>query len=316
MSRAGVMLSDARIAKRLRLSRATRFAMRGRLVSLRELRAAILALTVCATACTHGAHRNPASVTRPLKRGDRVVIEQTAAQFFEGRVLAVSGSTLRIQTAARPDSLQVQVGDAYRLPPAAHRFATGELVICEVTPAHWKPCRIDAVASRITAHSVEGSPVQLSAEQVLAPTPVTLLNLRHAFHIAQIQAAFRSGLARAGRPRAPSGWTPSRSDHVLAERSEAWYSATIREVKDKGVTVIFRGDQDVTEIPSASVVPEPPYPAKLTAGDYALARPVSLSQPWKPVRVTSAVADSIGALDIDGNKLTLSSRDVVPLVKP
>lgn len=284
---------------------------------LRRVRpGALLALAASATACTHATRHN-ASRLRPIERGDRVVVEQTAAEFFQGRVLSVSGGILKIQTADQPDSLEVHVSDTYRLPPAAHSFSPNDLAVCEMTRAHWKACRIDVVAPRMIAEGVGGHRVQLSADRVLAPTPVTRLNLRRAFQIAHTQAAFRSGLLKAGRPRAPAGWTPHVRDHVLAALAGGWYSATVREVRHKShsITVIVRGDQRVVELPDANVVPEPPYSVLLLPGNYALTRPVSLSQPWKPVRATSATADAVHAVDIDGNKLTFSMHDVVPLVK-
>jgi hypothetical protein len=278
----------------------------------RSLRRATLALTLSAAACSR--HRHGVTGAAPsIERGDRVVIEQTAAQFFEGRVLAVSGDMLKIQTADRPDSLEVHRADAYRLPPAAHQFRPGDLAICEMTAEHWTACRVDATAAQLSVTGVVGRQTALSSDRVLAPTPVTRLNLQQRFQTAQVQAAFQRGLEQAGRPHAPKDWVPDRREHVLAERPDGWYSATVHRIRDKSLTVIFRGDRRSTELQYASVVPEPPYSVPLAPGDYLLARPVSLSEPWKPVRVTSAVPDSISAVDIDGNKVTLSPHDAVPL---
>ena len=63
-------------------------------------------------------------------RGDRVVAEQSAAQFFEGRVLAVDGDRLRLQAIGGSDSLNVVASDVYRLPPEAHELTVNMLAIC------------------------------------------------------------------------------------------------------------------------------------------------------------------------------------------
>ena len=82
--------------------------MRGLRVAVAELklygnhgpRAAgwLLAIVFCA-----GCGKKPSSPApapdQSVVRGDRVVIEQTAATFFEGRVLAVDGQRLRVQKA-------------------------------------------------------------------------------------------------------------------------------------------------------------------------------------------------------------------------
>ena len=57
----------------------------------------LFAIVLC-TSCG----KKPSALTQPpdpgVVRGDRVVVEQTAATFFEGRVLAVEGQRLTIHT--------------------------------------------------------------------------------------------------------------------------------------------------------------------------------------------------------------------------
>lgn len=261
-------------------------------------------------------HRTGSTQTKPAgpKRGDHIVIEQTAAEFFEARVLAAHGETLEVQTTEGGDFRRVQTSDAYRLPPPPHAFRTGDLAICSARAGHWEPCRIEAVkGSRIDAVDGKGGHLQLAPSAVLAPTALTRLDLQRYFELARRHQAFAHAAAAAGRPRAPKGWRPEPHEQVLARHDSRWYSATIHEVDDDVLRVRWRADSRISELPYDAVVPAPPYNHEIHRGEFVLARPTSLAVPWQPVEVIAVGPDSVQVSNIDGDHRSLRPTDVVPL---
>lgn len=253
----------------------------------------------------------PPEAARGLARGDHVVIESAAAEFFEGRVTEADSDRLRVQRLGDGESLSVSAADAYRL-PSTTTPAPG-LAICKSGDAGWVACRVESIGgARVRAHDVRDRPLELATEHVLTPNAVTELNLRHAFARSRRHADFERAVTRAGRPRPPAGWRPGPRERVLASDGTGWYSARIRELEDERVHVVWKADERVTELPRGEVVPEPPYRRTPARGQIVLVRPRVAAGPWAPVRVV-ATSGSIVVEDADGSRRTVAARDVVPL---
>lgn len=246
-----------------------------------------------------------------IARGAHVVVEASAAEFFEARVVEVSASDLRVQTTGGSETKRVNASDVYRIePPASLKRG---LAICRVAPSRWVGCRIDDIlGDRVVAVDLQGKSRSLGAGEVIAPNAVTELNLKHAFRRSEVALRFQEEVARAGNPRAPRGWRPSPRERVLARDGDAWYSALIHEIEDERLHVRWRSDDRVTELGYADVVPEPPYPKAPARGSIVLVRPTALSAAWAPVRVSSTGAE-IKVEDAAGAERAVSTSDVVPL---
>ena len=87
------------------------------------------------------------------------------------------------------------------------------------------------------------------------------------------------------------------------------------EIEDDGVRVRWQADRRVAKLPAQHVVPAPPYEPPPRRGQYALLRPVSLAQPWEPVRVVGATGDLLVVKDSGGNQRSVQLRNLVPLGK-
>src|SRR5690242_6197744 len=75
--------------------------------------------------------------TSSFGRGDVVVVERTAAEFFEGRVLGVTDNSLKVQMTADGEPVVVARSDAYRVNDAKRETFPTAPAICNDAPAHW-----------------------------------------------------------------------------------------------------------------------------------------------------------------------------------
>ncbi|MBN1605033.1 MAG: hypothetical protein JW940_00285, partial [Polyangiaceae bacterium] len=249
-------------------------------------------------------------------RGDRVVVEQTAATFFEARVLEAKGESLRLQT-HDGELVSAQMGDVYRLPGPAAGLRPGLLAICRTEPRQWTGCRVESVSERTVAVSdASGRHMELARNQVLLPTAVTLLNLEHRFDLVRQQADFELAFRRAGRPMPPAGWRPSLDEKVVARLGSEWFTAKIHEITDDGLYVRWAVDGQITEVAREDVVPQPAPRGAIARGSYALARPASPAKPWRPVRVLAGTDDALTITDAAGHELPARARDIIPLPNP
>jgi hypothetical protein len=250
-------------------------------------------------------------------RGEHVVIEQTAAVFFEGRVLAVGGQGLRVQATSNGDALSVAHSDVYRLSGARREQRVGHFAICGRAPSEWVGCRIERVeGSQVRVVDAQGQSALLAAERVLSPTPVTELNLRRYFERVQERVTFARAAERAGTPRAPANWKPSAHERVLARNGAHWYSARVRELDDEDVTVLWEFDERPAELTLSDLVPAPPYVSGLKRGDFVLVRPELQSHAWAASKVVARNGAELEVVDINGARQSVSAREVVPLQRP
>jgi hypothetical protein len=250
-------------------------------------------------------------------RGDQVVVEQTAAVFFEGRVVAIDGQRLRVQTASNDESLSVAASDAYRLASARMEQRPGRFAICGPGPAEWVACRVEGLdGANVRVVDAMGQASLLTPERVLSPTPVTELNLRRHFERASARATFIREVERAGRPQPPAGWKPAARDRVLAHHAAGWYTGRIEEVDDEAISVVWEADKRTSELTLSQVVPEPPYSGPLKRGDFVLVRPPRSSEAWTPTKVVAVVAAELDVLDVNGERRRVPAREIVPLGRP
>jgi hypothetical protein len=249
-----------------------------------------------------------------LGRGDRVVIETAAAQFYEGQVLDAAGTELRVQTAEQEGTITVSAADAYRLPAVIREHRPEDYVICSPAPGKWTACQVERVEpGTVVAVTVDERLHRLAPDRVLVPTALTSLNLRRRFQRARERHVFVRAVKEAGPPRAPQGWSPGPREQVLGYRESAWYAATVNELEDDGPYLRWSADGRVTKVAPEHVVPEPPYQPGVQRGQYALVRPPVAAGAWQPVRVASVGPDAIVVADVDGNRRSVAARDVVPL---
>ena len=250
-----------------------------------------------------------------LARGDRVVVEQTAAHFFEGRVLASEAGRLRVQATDGSDSVSVAPSDVYRLPPVAHDLAPGTLAVCGRVD-DWVPCRLATVsATAISAATASGEPIELPRERVIWPSPLTELNLKRYFARSEAELDFSRSANNAGEPRLEPGWHPSKHERLLAKIGPDWFTAYVRELGEDSVVVTLNVAQRVATIPSSAVAPEPPssFAADLHRGDFVLVRPETPSDPWSRRLVRAVNPTELKLSDATGAVKLASPREVVPL---
>jgi hypothetical protein len=273
------------------------------------------ALSVLTGACSkREAAPNP-DPSPALARGDQVVVEQTAAHFFEGRVLSTEAGRLRVQTADGTDSVSVAPSDVYRLPPAAQQLAPGTLAVCG-RAADWVPCRLVSTGGALlNATTAAGEAFALPVNRVILPSALTELNLRRYFARSEAELEFSRGAVNAGEPRQEPGWHPSKHERLLAKVGSDWFTAYVRELGDDGVVVSLSLAQRVATIPTSALVPEPPssFANDLHRGDYVLVRPETPSEPWARRQIRALNPSELKLSDAAGDVKTASPREVVPL---
>lgn len=250
-----------------------------------------------------------------LSRGDRVVVEQTAAHFFEGRVLASEAGRLRVQAADGSDSLSVAPSDVYRLPPISRELTPGALAVCGRVD-DWVPCRLVTVSgAAISAATASGEPIELTRERVIWPSPLTELNLKRYFARSEAELDFSRSASNAGEPRQEPGWHPSKHERLLAKIGRDWFTAYVRELGEDSVVVTLSVAQRVATVPASAVAPEPPssFAADLHRGDFVLVRPETPSDPWSRRLVRAVNPTELKLSDATGAVKMASPREVVPL---
>ena len=255
----------------------------------------------------------PAVVPARAERGMRVVVERTAGEFLEATVLEVKGEHLRLQTADGAQALRVLHTDVYVLAEPALESSPGEYAICGVGRASWQGCRLTALDGDerviLTADSQEH---RLPKERVISATALTRMNIEHVFRRMRQRRQFLEDLGKAGTARPPPGWSPGPRERVVARRGDDWYTARVHELEDDGVRVQWRSDSTIEKVITAHIVPEPPYPAELQRGDFALLRPQAQAEPWTYVRIRG-VSDDYKVEDAQGNVKHAGKTQLIPI---
>jgi hypothetical protein len=275
-----------------------------------------------AAACALGGCRRDATRSDDARqassfgRGDVVVVERTAAEFFEGRVLGVTDNSLKVQTTADGEPVVVARSDAYRVNDAKRETSPAAPAICNDAPAHWVACRVSAKDGAETrARLRSGDEVTLASEHVIRPSAVTALNIRKIFEVAEARRRFGEAAATAGDPRRPPGWLPEIHERVIARRGQQWFTAHVASLTEEGgARVLFEGSDRPEAVGASSVVPVPPHPRTVARGDFALARPASAAEPWLRVRVEAIGPEEAIGVGEDGERRRFETRQLIPLV--
>jgi len=276
-----------------------------------------MALVLGASACRkQGDSPGSPRTDGNFERGDVVIVERTAAEFFEGRVLSISTSGLKIQTTEEGEPVVVARNDAYRLKEAQHESAPGSPAICNDRPKHWAACRVvgmDGPTVRATLSS--GGEVSLPASGVVQPSAVTALNVKKLFELRESRRRFDEAAAGAGQPQRPNGWIPEVREPVIARRGPNWFTAHVASMlEDGGVRVLFQGTDRPEAVPLSHVVPMPPYTRSFSRGDFALIRPKSATEPWIRVRVEAIGPEEAVVVGDDGERKRYEARQLVPVI--
>ena len=281
------------------------------------LRLVALALGLACAICACSKRDTP--VTRAVHevyvRGDRVVAEQAAAQFFEGRVLAADADHLRVQAVGGNDSLNVVASDVYRLPPAEHELTSNLLAICGRGEA-WVPCRLlQVTGATLRASTALGEAFDVARDRVLVPSALTELNLKRYFARNEAELSFARSAQRAGEPRPEPSWHPGLHERLLVKVGTDWFTGYVRELGDDGAQVTLSSAQRNVTVPLSALAAEPPssFVSELRRGDFVLVRPETVALPWLRCQVRSVDDKELKLSDATGAVRSASMREVVPL---
>lgn len=241
------------------------------------------------------------------------MVEARAAEFFEGRVLSIGKSQLRVEPAGKHEGVLVSSSDAYPLKASDAVAKVGQFAICRIGGG-WTGCRVEQVhADDLTVRTLEGDTAHLRRSDLVAASAVTELNLRRAFGKLSSRAEFARAAAHAGRPVAPAGHRITPRSRVVALRASGWYSGVVADVHDDGAHVLFAPDNVSEQIALADVVPEPPASAAPGRGDFALVRPPSPAEAWQVMRVIGPEDRAFKVVGADATPRLVPTRDVLPL---
>lgn len=281
----------------------------------RNVLSLILALGVVnAWACRPGGDARPTSESAPAPaRGDRVVVEPRAAEFFEGRVLSVNADRFRVELARGGDPVSVSRADVYVLSAARPPLKAGQLAVCKQGEL-WGGCRIERIeGDRFEITTVDGKAGSSSRAWVLTPSASTELNLKQAFARGAARLEFERGAELAGAPTAPASFMPSLHGRVVVRRAGGWYSGTIQELHERYAYVAFAPDGVREQVPLSELVPEAPHSNQPARGDFVLVRPPSPAEPWRTLRVLAATDREFRVGGPGSEERLVSLRDLLPL---
>lgn len=255
----------------------------------------------------------PAASTARMERGSRVIVERTAGNFIEATVLEEQGEHLRLQSADGSQSLRVSKTSVYSLSGPTTESMPGQFAICAVQRSVWRGCKVlSAQANQVAVITAQSDQYRLLPREVLRASELTRMNVKETFAKAEERAHFLQELSLAGVPLAPAGWRPSPRERVIAKRENDWYSARVHEIEEDGVRVSWQDNATTQKVANDELVPEPPYPAHLTRGQFALMRPRVESEPWVYVKLRAA-SDAYKVEDIKGEVSHVAHTALVPL---
>ena len=281
-----------------------------------ESRASVTLIACIVTIACSRQKQNSDDVAAPqFQRGDRVLVESSAANFYEAQVLGVETSKLRVQALPSGDTALIPVSDVYRLSDKPSQLPHPSLAICSSQKERWFGCTItSADGGGAEVSDIDGLTYRLSWNQIIQPNALTELNLKRLFDKANEQHDFEQELTHAGAPNTTPGWRPLPGKAVLARIEGKWWSAIVVSEKREKFRVKFLGSDRQLEVEHADLASEPPYPMEISQKSrFALLRPTNPNLPWSTVRLVSvdsleSVIESVGS-----KRRTVPVRDICPL---
>ena len=270
------------------------------------------------SACSHRSDDRAKSNSAVPLRGDHVLVESSAARFYEARVISEEASRLRVQAVPSGDTAFVQIADTYRLPAKFAKLLPHAFAICNVDREHWVGCKIAAATEAgATVNDINQNSYQLPASQIVSPNALTELNLKRLFDKAAEQREFEHDMTKAGSPRLVPGWQPVPGKSAIAKVDSKWWLSVIVAEKHGKLRIKFAGTDHVLDVLHSEVAPEPPYPMEVSQKSrIALIRPASAAQAWLPIRLISVDALEAVVEDLARGRRTVPVRDVCPLESP
>ncbi len=271
----------------------------------------------CGCSKTAGSKSDTSRRAAPT-RGDHVVVELRASEFFEARVLEVERDKMKVEQLDTGESHLVAIADAYVLSRPRTSLASGQFAVCKRAARKWQACQVDQVlAEGVKARSPKGELFALPLASALPASPITVLNIRRSFARHEKFREFTEAVAKAGSPAVMVGWRAGPRERVIVRAKEGWFSAQIVEIEDEGYRVRFAADGRDGEAARSKVIPQPPYKhVELSRGQFALVRPKTTAGAWRPyriVRIAEDKDDEVQVEDGSARKRKVLSRDLVPL---
>ncbi len=261
----------------------------------------------CARADGGGGH-----VEAKLERGAKVLVEQTAAEFFEGRVLSVEGSALKVQGLLLGDVRSVARADVQPLGGGVVNPTSG-FGICRVATQAWAGCRVLAAdAARLSVELADGTKRELAAQDVLSASELSRLNISQRF---QRQASERGFVEEARRqsPRVPASYRVAAQANLLARAQDGYYAVKVRELVEAGAYVTWPDGRPPSRVDAADLAPLPPYHLELRPGEFVLLTPLAPTEAWPVGRIEQAYEGRVTGRRADGEPFDAPTRAVVPL---
>ena len=269
-------------------------------------------------ACTRSTGNSQKAQDTTPQRGARVIVESSAAQFYEAQVMSAAGSRLKVQSRVGGDIATVQAGNVYQLPSNTNSLAPRALAICNVGDSRWVACRVSkADSAGVDLEDAQANTYHLPWAQVIAPGALTELNLKILFEKSAENRDFERDVARAGNPQTVIGWTPVSGKSALVKIADQWHIATILGERRGFARIKLAGTRREIEAPRDLVAAEPPYPLDiLRKSHFALVRPSNQTEPWRLVRLVSSDTLECTIEDFESGRRTAPVRDVCPLDSP
>ncbi len=295
----------------------------------------LLAVALATSACDAGDKKETAAASaapsatakadaNALAVGKVVVATSAPNSFTEGTVASIEGdkvtyeygepdkTTNKRATYAVDKAKAFLLGDGLKAPAKV-----GELLIATNATGSWVGCEVKTAAGGVygcedwygTVNNVEG-------KSAVKPDAATSADIKDSLAKAAKHRAFAKEAQAAGKPVKPTGWKPKAKDAVVvAFAGASWYGGTVEKVDGAKVTIKWDSTawKDPADKAENEVAPLPKAAQKAEAGQFVIVPPRSAGFEWEYRKVVSVTKDSAEVVDRDGNKSTVSLKDVLPI---
>lgn len=281
----------------------------------RPLHLVLVALQL-ACACQRRNTQNISENASGPRRGDLVVVEASAAQFYEARVINTDHQRVQVQAVAEGSLNWVPSGSVYIISRDKTLTLDRAFGICNVEQAVWVGCKVvqKASSSLLQLRDLRDQTHQLPTSRILAPGPLTELNLRRAFEKTSEQNDFILDLKNAGAPQTMPNWRPYAGRPALVLYEGKWQLSTITGEHSGQMRVRLASGRYEIEVERGTLTAEPPYPLELLKkSHFALLRPNRVSDEWRVVRLVSSDTLEVVVEDYEHGRRNVPVRDVCPL---